>query len=95
MKLPKILKTKYFYTALAFVVWMIFFDSNNMIRQGHLSSTLNDLEDQKAYYLSEIEKDSAALNQLQTNLKTLERFARERYLMKRDNEDIYLVMREE
>lgn len=94
MKIPKILKNKYFYTGLAFVIWMLFFDSNNMIRQAKLSSNLNRLEKQKAYYLSEIKKDSTALHQLQTDLNTLEKFARERYLMKRDNEDIYLIVRE-
>lgn len=95
ISLPKIFKNKYFYTLLAFLVWMLFFDSNNLIYQAKLSSKLNQAENQKQYYLDEIKKDSTSLKELMTNMETLEKFAREKYLMKRDNEEIYLVVREE
>ncbi len=91
-RLPTFLKNKYFYTILAFIVWMLFFDKNNFIYQVKLSSDLNDLNNEKEYYLSEIETNNAATKELMTNTATLEKFAREKYLMKRDNEDIYLIV---
>jgi hypothetical protein len=55
---------------------------------------LKDLRDKKAYYLNEIEKDRKATYELNTNMKTLEKFAREKYLLKKDNEDIFLIVKE-
>jgi hypothetical protein len=63
-----------------------------MVRQFKLHQELQDIEDMKQYYLSEIEQNRQELKELVTNKKTLEKFARERYLMKRENEDIYLVI---
>lgn len=94
-RLPAFLKNKYFYTILAFIVWMLFFDKNNFIYQFTLSSDLNNLKNEKEYYLSEIEANDAATKELMTNTTTLEKFAREKYLMKRDNEDIYLIVDDE
>ena len=94
-RLPAFLKNKYFYTILAFIVWMLFFDKNNFIYQFTLSSDLNNLKNEKEYYLSEIEVNDAATKELMTNTTTLEKFAREKYLMKRDNEDIYLIVDDE
>jgi cell division protein FtsB len=94
-RLPFFLKNKYFYTILAFLVWMLFFDKNNFIYQAKLSSNLKDLNNEKEYYLNEIELNNAATNELITNTTTLEKFAREKYLMKRDNEDIYIIVDED
>lgn len=94
-RLPAFLKNKYFYTILAFIVWMLFFDKNNFIYQFTLSSDLNNLKNEKEYYLSEIEANDAVTKELMTNTTTLEKFAREKYLMKRDNEDIYLIVDDE
>jgi len=88
------LNNKYFITILIFGVWMLFFDNNNFIAQFRLSTTLNELEMEKDYYLSEIEKDRQACYELRTDTLTLEKFGREQYLMKRDNEDIYLIVDE-
>jgi hypothetical protein len=76
------LNNKYFITILIFGVWMLFFDNNNFIAQFRLSR----------YYLSEIQKDRQACYELRTDTLTLEKFGREQYLMKRDNEDIYLIV---
>ena len=86
------LNNKYFITILIFGVWMLFFDNNNFIAQFRLNRTLNELEMEKDYYLSEIEKDRQACYELITDTLTLEKFGREQYLMKRDNEDIYLIV---
>ena len=93
-KIPSFLKNKFFYTALAFIVWMLFFDQNNFISQFWLLSDLREVENEKQYYLQEIENDKKATQELTTDTITLEKFAREKYLMKRDNEDIFLIVRE-
>ena len=89
------LNNKYAITIIVFGIWMLFFDNNNFIAQIRLSRSLNELEMEKQYYLSEIEKDRQATYELMTDTLTLEKFGREQYLMKRDNEDIYLIVDEE
>lgn len=89
------LRNKYVYTFLIFLVWMLFFDPHNFIDQVRLNRTLNELEMEKQYYISQIEKDQQASFELITDTLTLEKFGREQYLMKRDNEDIYLIVDEE
>jgi hypothetical protein len=74
---------------------MIFFDPHNFIDQIRLNRTLKNLEMEKEYYLSEIENDKKAVLELITDTLTLEKFGREQYLMKRDEEDIYLIVDEE
>ena len=80
---------------IAFVVWMLFFDRNNFINQVRLVNTLNDLNEQKEFFQREIRKDSAELQRLKTDTTSLEKFAREKYLMKKENEDIYLIIDQE
>jgi len=75
-----------------FLVWMIFFDNNNIIRQFRIHSSLTELEKKKEFYLEEIEQNRQARIELTTNTDNLEKFAREKHLMKRDNEDIYLII---
>lgn len=89
------INNKFFFTFLIFGVWMLFFDNNNFIHQYSLRSSLEDLEMEKEYYLSEIEKDKKATEELMTDTLTLEKFGREQYLMKREHEDIYLIVGEE
>ncbi|MCX6231562.1 MAG: septum formation initiator family protein [Bacteroidetes bacterium] len=87
-------KNKYIITILAFAIWMIAIDKNNMIAQYKLRKDLIDLRAKKIYYTKEIEKDKKEIYELNTNMKTLEKFAREKYLLKRDNEDIFLIVKE-
>lgn len=89
------LKNKYVIAILAFFIWMMFFDRNSMITQYELTSTLSDYNDQKEYYLTELEKDSTSLHILENDKDALEKFAREKYLMKKDNEDVYLIIEED
>jgi cell division protein FtsB len=88
------LKNKYIITILIFAIWMIAIDKNNMIAQYKLRKDLIDLRAKKIYYTKEIEKDKKEIYELNTNMKTLEKFAREKYLLKRDNEDIFLIVKE-
>lgn len=93
--LLRILKNKYVYSTLAFLVWIIAFDRNNLIRQYELTQELNTLRQEKAYYIEEIRKDSIAMAELMSSLEQLEKFGRERYLMKKKNEEIFLVIPED
>lgn len=84
-------KNKYLITILAFAVWMLFFDQNKLGNRYRLNSNLKHLELQKEYYLHEIEQNRKLTEALNSDTAFLERFAREKYLMKRDNEDIYVL----
>ena len=91
-KLPPILKNKFVLVTVVLLVWVAFFDSNNWIKQAKLKSEIKDLEEQKTYYLNEIHKDSVALFDLTNNQETQEKFAREKYLMKKENEDVIVII---
>jgi len=87
----KILRNKYVITSIAFFFWMLLFDGNNLLFQYKLSSDLHDLKREKQFYLSGIMSDKALLEGLRNDPATLEKFAREKYLMKRDNEEVFLI----
>lgn len=75
---------------LFFVIWMVFLDTNSLLIYLNLERKLSDLERQKAVLERDIEKDKKTLLQLNDSVE-LERYARERYFMKRKNEDVYLI----
>jgi len=79
-------------TLLIFVIWILFFDSNSYLNQRKLNAALAKVKSEKEYYISEIEKDKKTSESLKSNTDLLERFAREQFLMKRDNEDVYLII---
>ena len=83
------------YTTLAFLIWIAAFDRNNMVSQYKLTKELRMLEQEKAHYLDEIHKDSIAMADLMSSLEKLEKYGRERYLMKKEDEDIFLVIRKD
>jgi len=91
-KILKIFINKYFITILAFVAWMVFFDSNNILTRNRMQQKLDELNQEKEFYLEGIERDSTLLKQLMTDSTRLEKFAREKYLMKKDKEDLFLVI---
>jgi cell division protein FtsB len=85
---------KYFIVSICFVAWMLFFDRNDLLSQYEYRSQLNKFKEEKAFYIAEIEKVKTDLNELTTNKEQLEKFAREKYLMKKENEDVYVIIRE-
>ena len=90
-KLPKPFRNFYFLTAFFFVLWMIALDSNNLFMRYQLSSKLRSLENERVYYeekIKEVEKDR---NELFGDNESIEKFAREKYLMKKESEDIFIV----
>lgn len=82
-------------TSLAFLLWMTVFDENNFIALYKTKQKLNELEQDKTYYTTEIAANKENLNELMSSMDNLEKFAREKYLMKRDNEDIFVFVEEE
>ncbi len=91
-RIPPIFRNRYFLTLLVFLVWIIIFDNNNLIQRYHYMKDLRQLEKDKDYYRERIEEDQRKLNELKTSDENLEKFAREQYFMKRDNEDIYIIV---
>lgn len=90
-----IIRYKYLLTILLFVVWMLFFDQNRMLNQLKMRRTLRDLENQKQYYIEEIENNQQLIQDLTEDTAFMERYAREHYLLKKDNEEIYLIVEQE
>ncbi|WP_372918676.1 septum formation initiator family protein [Salegentibacter sp.] len=86
----RFLSNKYVLLSLIFAGWMIFLDSNSWIIHNELNQELNELEDNKNYYRNEIAGDKAVIQQLQDSVE-LEKFARQKYFMKRADEDIYII----
>jgi cell division protein FtsB len=70
---------------------MLLFDSSNWVEMYSTRQRIRKLEEEKVYYLNKIEEDRKKIHELQTNLENLEKFAREQYLMKRPDEDIFIV----
>ncbi|NHE57746.1 FtsB family cell division protein [Cyclobacterium plantarum] len=87
-------KNFYFVFTVLFIIWMVFIDSNDIISHIKLRSKLNDLENQKEFYQERKEKIQAEREELLSNYELLEKFARERYLMKRKTEDLYVIVEE-
>jgi cell division protein FtsB len=88
-------QNKYFMCTLAFVVWMLFFDRNDMLSQYEYRSEVNKLEAEKDFYETETAHVKKDLTELTTNLNTAEKFAREKYYMKKDNEDVFVIVKEQ
>ena len=84
-------KNKYMLTLLFFVVWILFFDQNNLIDRFKSIEKIRQQEKEKVYYLRKIEEDKRKLNELRTDRDNLEKFAREQYYMKKDDEDIFVL----
>src|SRR5688500_17190333 len=93
--IPALLTNKYLLAFIAFTVWMLFFDDRDFVTT-HLRypKELNELKESKAYYEAEIRTTREELKQLKLNAATIEKYAREHFLMKRDNEDLFIISEE-
>ncbi|HEU5051987.1 MAG TPA: septum formation initiator family protein [Hanamia sp.] len=90
-KLRYVFANKYLVTGIAFAVWMLFFDRNDLPLQIHRLRELNKLEQNQKNMALRISDTRKELDLLKTNPETLEKYAREKYMMKKDNEDLYIV----
>lgn len=90
-RLRYIFTNKYLITGIAFAIWMLFFDRNDVTLQIKRITELNKLEQNEQNMALRIKNTEAELKLLKTNPETLEKYAREKYLMKKDNEDLYII----
>ena len=92
-RLPKWLTNIYFICGVIFIVWMVAIDDNNIINQYRKHHELKVLLEKKKFYVQQISETQKQLSELSTNPATQEKFAREHYWMKRDNEDVFVIVR--
>lgn len=93
-RLKSYLTNKYFISLIAVIIWVIFFDKDDLLSQRQLRNKLHQLQEEKKYYQQEIEKNKEDINELKTNPENLEKFAREKYLMKKENEEIFVIIKD-
>ncbi|MFM9988821.1 FtsB family cell division protein [Flavobacterium sp.] len=90
-KIPyKILLNKYVIVSVFFVTWILFLDNYSYLDHRVLNKEIDELEDNKTYYQEEIKKDKDQIKKLK-NPAQIEKYAREKYYMKKDSEDIYII----
>lgn len=89
--IPAWIKSKYFISLAAFVVVIVFLDKNDLFTQLDRRRELRELQQTKQHYSTQIEAEKKELESLKNNPATIEKYAREKYLMKRNNEDLFLI----
>jgi len=89
----KIVWNRYVIILVIFAVWMLFFDQNSFLRQMQLQNELKTANEQKQFYLDQIRNDSIFLEELDKNIELKEKYARENYLMKKDEEIVFSIVR--
>jgi cell division protein DivIC len=92
VKLPPIFRNIFFLTGSLFAIWMLFFDENNLLVQYNRRQELGALQKKSNYYRHEITKVEKQYQELTTSSESQEKFARENYMMKKDNEDVFVIV---
>jgi cell division protein FtsB len=90
-RLINLFKNKFFVVTMAFVVWMIFFDRNDLLSQYQYHQEVSKLKQERDFYQKETTQVHKDLDELTSDKEKLEKFAREKYLMKKANEDVFVV----
>ncbi len=90
----KLIKNKFVITFLVFILWVLFFDQHSIWERREYENNIETLKKDKAYYLTKIQTDKKNIHELMTNKENLEKFAREKYLMKKPDEDIFIIIEE-
>src|SRR5690349_14209794 len=91
MKFLSLLRNKFFLATLGFVIWMLFFDRNDVFTQMERRKELQRIRSSKEFFARQIAENRNFSKNLQFNASALEKYAREHYLMKRENEDLFIV----
>ena len=86
-----VIKSKYFIATIAFGAWIFFFDKNDVPSQISRRKELTALNAKVSYYKEQIKLAEEELENLQNNSATLEKYAREKYFMKKDNEEVFII----
>ena len=89
-KWVKIFSNKYFLIVLLFSIWMFFFDTNSYFIHNELNKSIETLENNKEIYKDEIKDDKAFIDKMKDS-NEVEKYAREKYYLKKENEDIYII----
>jgi cell division protein FtsB len=87
-----IIKYKFWVSLGLFLFWSLIIDSNNYFTRKEMKVEIHELESQKDYYVKKISEDSVRLYYLKSDNEVLEKFAREQYLMKKANEDLFIIV---
>ena len=90
----KVLKSKYTIIIVLFLVWMFFFDTNSYFIHKELNDDVNALEQTKEFYREEIDKDKLFIEKMKDS-DEVEKYAREKYYLKKEKEDIYIIEHED
>jgi len=90
-KLKLIFLNKYLIVFVVFTVFITFFDEHNLINRWRTHQKINQLEEEYEFFQEEIKATKQKKNELESNNQNLEKFAREQYLMKKENEDIFII----
>jgi|TARA_B110000259_G_scaffold175841_1_gene211384 cell division protein DivIC len=93
-KWVRIISNKYLLILILFFVWMFFFDTNSFFIHQELNDDINKLENNKKVYQEEIKNDKVFIDKMKDS-NEIEKFAREKYYLKKDNEDIYIIEHED
>lgn len=93
-RLFNLIKNKFFLATVAFVIWMMFFDRNDLFSQYEYRQQLGKLKQEQQFYKTETDKVNKDLDELTSDKAKLEKFAREKYLMKRPGEDLFVLVPE-
>ncbi len=91
-KVPPIFRNKYILTILIFFIWILLLDSNNLISRFQDMNELHRLRKDREYLQNKVEVDKKKINELKTDNHNLEKFGREQYLMKKPDEDLFIVL---
>ena len=92
--IPRFMRSFFFLFTVGFALWMLFIDANDIRSQFRLGQKLRELETEKEFYEQEIEQVNRDREELLTDDELLEKFARENYLMKKPEEDVYVIVKE-
>lgn len=90
-RIPKPFKNKYIIVLIIFAIWILFLDNYNLLSQYRMKKKIQLLEEKKVFYETEIKQDSIILYNLKNIKEEQERFARERFLMKKQKEDLFII----
>ena len=90
-----ILKNKFVIVLVLFVTWLLIFDKNNVLQQIEAKRTLHRYQQEKQFYIQQIKADSEATYDLMSDTMHLQKFAREKYFMKKDSEDVFMMIPKE
>ncbi len=91
-RIPSWIRNKYLLALVVALVWLLFFDTHNFMQQWRIRRQLKELRIERDFYRHEILRDSTAIEELKGDPDALERFAREKYLMKKEGEDVYILV---